>query len=129
IAPNYAYYLPRTEHGSSLSACMYALNACKLGLADQAYPLFMKSARADLEDGGKQWAGLVYIGGTHPAAAGGAYMTLLWGFLGMSLQADALRFSPRLPSHWQSVTARFSRNGKRYEVNATQTGVTCREMV
>ncbi len=128
-APNYHYYLPRTEHGSSLSACMYALNACKLGLADEAYPLFMKSARADLQGGGKEWAGLVYIGGTHPAAAGGAYMTMLWGFLGLTADTDGLRFSPQLPKHWRSVTARFSRSGKQYEVKATQTGAECREIV
>ncbi len=39
----------------------------------------MNSASADLKDGGKEWAGLVYIGGTHPAAAGGAYMTAIEG--------------------------------------------------
>ena len=128
IAPNYRYYLPRTEHGSSLSACMYALDACKLGLPDEAYPLFMKSARADLTDGGKEWAGLVYIGGTHPAAAGGAYMTLLWGFLGLTLAADGPRFSPKLPHHWKSVSLRFSCQGKLYEVKATPTGAACAEI-
>ena len=126
-APNYRYYLPRTEHGSSLSACMYALNACKLGLPDDAYPLFMKSARADLANGGKQWAGLVYIGGTHPAAAGGAYMTMLWGFLGLALEGDHMRFSPKLPEKWQAVTLRFTRQGKHYEVTATRTGAVCGE--
>ena len=129
LAPNYQFYLPRTEHGSSLSACMYALNACKLGLADDAYPLFMKSARADLQGGGKEWAGLVYIGGTHPAAAGGAYMTLLWGFLGLAADPEKPHFSPQLPRHWQSVTTRFVRGGKRYEVKATQTSVVCKEIV
>ncbi|MGL6216690.1 MAG: glycoside hydrolase family 65 protein, partial [Lacrimispora sphenoides] len=65
---NWTYYEPRTEHGSSLSACMYSMLACKCGMADKAYPFFIKSAGADLWDGGKQWAGLIYIGGTHPAA-------------------------------------------------------------
>ena len=41
------------------------------GAAEEAYPFFLKSARADWDGGGKQWAGLVYIGGTHPAASGG----------------------------------------------------------
>ena len=129
LAPNYQYYLPRTEHGSSLSACMYALNACKLSLADDAYPLFMKSARADLQGGGKEWAGLVYIGGIHPAAAGGAYMTLLWGFLGLVVNPDGLSFFPQLPKHWQAITIRFLRNGKLYKVKATQTSVECKEIV
>lgn len=65
------YYALRTEYGSSLSACMYALLSCRCGDPEKAYPFFMKSAQADWIGGGKQWAGLVYIGGTHPAAAGG----------------------------------------------------------
>ena len=33
---NWQYYEPRTEHGSSLSACMYALLACKCGMKEKA---------------------------------------------------------------------------------------------
>ena len=112
LRANYHYYLPRTEHGSSLSACMYALAACALGETEEAYPLFMKSAQADLTDGGKQWAGLVYIGGTHPAAAGGAYMALLWGFLGLSVTGDTLALSPRLPTGWKGVRCRVLFRGR-----------------
>ena len=85
IAANYDYYEPRTEHGSSLSACMYSLCACAINRPDVAYPLFLKSAEADIQGGGKQWAGLVYMDGTHPAATGGAYMVLLYGFLGPAI--------------------------------------------
>lgn len=60
IAANYGYYETRTEHGSSLSACMYSLCACAINRPDVAYPLFLKSAEADIQGGGKQWAGLVY---------------------------------------------------------------------
>ncbi len=41
---NWEYYEPRTEHGSSLSACMYSQVACGIGKPDKAYPFFMKSA-------------------------------------------------------------------------------------
>lgn len=41
---NWEYYEPRTEHGSSLSACMYSLVACQIGNPEAAYPFFMKSA-------------------------------------------------------------------------------------
>jgi len=43
IRANWNYYEPRTEHGSSLSACMYALTSCRMGDAETAYPLFLKS--------------------------------------------------------------------------------------
>lgn len=112
LRANYDYYLPRTEHGSSLSACMYALAACGVGKPDDAYPLFLKSAKADLVEGGKEWAGLVYIGGTHPAAAGGAYMALLWGFLGLGLEGGAPALSPRLPTGWQGAACSVNYRGQ-----------------
>ena len=117
IAANYDYYEPRTEHGSSLSACMYALTACLIGRPDAAYPLFLKSARADLQGGGKEWAGLVYIGGTHPAAAGGAYMTLLNGFLGLNPAAGNLTPTPRLPSHWKRVKLQVFYQGQWHAID------------
>ena len=54
---NLEYYETRTEHGSSLSACMYALLACKCNRPDKAYDFFMKSASADIKQGGKESAG------------------------------------------------------------------------
>ena len=77
---NYDFYLPYTEHGSSLSHCAYALTACRIGNQDGAYKAFLDSAEIDLRGGGKQWAGEIYIGGTHPAASGGAWMTAVYGF-------------------------------------------------
>ncbi len=112
MAANYDYYEPRTEHGSSLSACMYALCACQIGRSDAAYPLFLKSAEADIAGGGKQWAGLVYIGGTHPAAAGGAYKVLLYGFLGARFTDGGLLLSPRLPEKWRKVRMKLFCGGQ-----------------
>lgn len=77
---NYDFYSQYTEHGSSLSHCAYALTACRIGNKDGAYKAFLDSAEIDLKGGGKQWAGEVYIGGTHPAASGGAWMTAVYGF-------------------------------------------------
>lgn len=121
---NWLYYEPRTEHGSSLSACMYALLACRCGMPEKAYPLFMKSASADLSGGGKEWAGLVYIGGTHPAAAGGAYMTAVNGFCGLSFESGEPRLSPRLPEKWQRACFRFHFGGGLYEATVTREGAT-----
>ncbi len=78
---NYDFYLPYTEHGSSLSHCAYALTACRTGNGAGAYKAFLDSAEIDLRGGGKQWAGDIYIGGTHPAASGGAWMTAVKGKL------------------------------------------------
>ncbi len=103
LKSNWDYYEPRTEHGSSLSACMYAMSACRFGEPDLAYPFFMQSATADLNGGGKQWAGLVYIGGTHPAACGGAWLTAIQGFAGVSDENGVMKIHPQLPSKWKHM--------------------------
>lgn len=103
LKANWKYYEPRTEHGSSLSAGMYAMLACKIGMPERAYPFFMKSALADLRGGGKEWAGLVYIGGTHPAAAGAAYMTAIEGFAGLCVKNGELSCEPNLPPQMEEM--------------------------
>ncbi len=129
MAKNWDYYEPRTEHGSSLSACMYALSACYIGRVEYAYPLFLKSASSDLRPGGKEWAGLVYIGGTHPAAEGGAWIVATKGFAGLHIKKDGqLGLSPKLPSHWQSMKLNLLYRGKNYRVEITQQGGTITEL-
>lgn len=119
LKKNWEYYEPRTEHGSSLSACMYALLACRFGEPQRAFPFFLKSARADLDGGGKQWAGSIYIGGTHPAAAGGAWMTAVEGFGGISAENGELQCRPCLPDGWKRMQFSIQFRGSRYEFNIT----------
>lgn len=123
---NWCYYEPRTEHGSSLSACMYSILACTCGHPDEAYPFFLKSAQADLQGGGKEWAGDIYIGGTHPAAAGGAYMTAIYGFGGLTFADGKIHATPRLPSSWEKLTFRVSYRGKLFEISETKDGADIR---
>jgi nigerose phosphorylase len=100
---NWDFYEPRTEHGSSLSACMYSLLACRTGNPDAAYPFFLTSAKADLKKGGKQWAGNIYIGGTHPASAGGAWMVAVFGFAGLKVKNNGLAVEGSLPENIKGI--------------------------
>lgn len=113
---NWEYYEPRTEHGSSLSACMYSMLACKCKMQEKAYPLFMKSASADLVSGGKEWAGLIYIGGTHPASEGGAYMVAIKGFGGIHFEDGKLKAKPNLPKDWKKMSFNICYKGKVHKV-------------
>lgn len=113
---NWEYYEPRTEHGSSLSACMYSLLGCYIGKTDWAYPLFMKSAQQDLKPGSKEWLGLEYIGGTHPASAGGAWLVAINGFAGISISDDKVMCNPRLPSNWKSMEFKYRFREKLYHI-------------
>ncbi|MBE5957520.1 MAG: glycoside hydrolase family 65 protein [Lachnospiraceae bacterium] len=113
---NWNYYEKRTEHGSSLSACMYALVACMCNMTEEAFPLFTKSATADLAPGGKEWAGLVYIGGTHPASAGGAYMVAVEGFAGVNFKNGKLNVEPKLPESWKKMSFHITYKNVLYRV-------------
>lgn len=117
---NWDYYEPRTEHGSSLSASMYALVACLTDNQEYAYPLFMKSATVDLTGESKQYAGDIYIGGTHPAASGGAYMTVIYGFAGLSFEGKTLKLNPKLPESIKGLVFKVKHLSKSYLITINE---------
>ncbi len=122
VEKNWQYYEPRTEHGSSLSACMYALTACRLGLLDEAWRLFRRTAGIDVTGGGKQWAGEIYIGGTHPASNGGAWMIAALGFAGLRMSNGRPEIHPRLPDQLTRLTFPVIAGGKKWTVDITRDG-------
>ena len=113
---NWDFYEPYTEHGSSLSACAYAIVAAEIGYTDWAYKYFMKTASVDLTGDTKQFLGSLYIGGTHPAANGGAWNTAIFGFAGVSFTDDTLDISPRMPENWKSLFFNLNWKGERLSV-------------
>lgn len=119
---NFEYYEPRTEHGSTLSASMYGLLACETGDLDYAYKYFMKTATTDLHGGSKQYAGKTYIGGTHPASSGGAYMLAVHGFAGLSFNHEKGTISayPRLPDSIEKLAFKITYRDELYKVTITQ---------
>ena len=127
VSTNWAYYEPRTEHGSSLSACMYALAACRTGRLDEAWDLFMKTASIDVNGGGKQWAGEIYIGGTHPASNGGAWMIAALGFGGLKIVNGEAELHPHLPAQITRLAFPFTARGKRFMAEITHGGAVIRE--
>ena len=115
-AKNFDYYESKTEHGSSLSACMYSLLACAIGRPNFAYHFFLKSALIDLLGGGKKFAGAIYIGGSHPASNGGSYLSLIYGFAGLTLADKKFIFKPQLPKQIRGLRFKVMSHGKRYAV-------------
>lgn len=120
---NWEYYESRTEHGSSLSACSYSLIAAQIGKVDWAYKYFMKTATIDLTGEGKQYVGPLYIGGTHPAGNGGAWMAAVFGLCGIQLTEDGISVNPRLPSHWRQVTLSLIFRGQKLRFKLGHTDV------
>jgi nigerose phosphorylase len=120
---NWEYYEPRTEHGSSLSACSYSLIAAQLGKVDWAYKYFMKTATIDLVGEGKQYVGTLYIGGTHPAGNGGAWMSAVFGLCGIHFDGEKVIINPHLPAHWQKVTLPLVIRGQKLRITLTHESV------
>ena len=120
---NYLYYFPRTEHGSSLSASMYALLGSEIGELETAYDFFSKSASTDLVKPKKEFAGGVYIGGSHVASYGGTYLSLVYGFAGLSLSKNGkIAFFPHLPKEISSLSIPYFEKGKKKVVTIKRGG-------
>lgn len=113
---NWTYYEPRTEHGSSLSPCMYALVAADLGMTEWAYPYFLRTATIDMTGRAKSYVGDLYIGGTHPAASGGAWMAAVLGFGGLRYESGVLHINPALPDKWRSIALTVTLRGHAYGI-------------
>lgn len=116
---NFAYYEPKTEHGSSLSNVMHALVACDIGRSNYAYPHFLKSALIDLKGEGKQFSGGLYVGGTHLAACGGTYLALVYGFCGLKHFGQLLTCDTKLSSKIKDVKFKVLVKGKIANVRVT----------
>ena len=91
VAANYRYYEPLTDHGSSLSPAVHAAIAARIGLSEDAQRYWKQSLWLDLSDAMDN-----SMLGVHPAAMGGTWQALVFGFLGVRFteagpQADARR--------------------------------------
>jgi trehalose/maltose hydrolase-like predicted phosphorylase len=123
IAKNFAYYEPRTEHGSSLSACAYSIAAARIHETDAAYRYFMKTATIDITGDSKQYVGDLYIGGTHPAANGGAWLACVKGLCGVSVDGARLMVNPALPANWKTVKLTVKIRGRAVKLDVSPDSV------
>lgn len=97
------HYEPITAHDSSLSFGSHAMFAARLGLKEEAYAYFMKSARLDLGDLLENTA----VEGVHPAAFGITWQALVNGFGGVMVTPMGLHINPCMADDWDSVRFHF----------------------
>jgi trehalose/maltose hydrolase-like predicted phosphorylase len=113
LAPNLAFYCPRTAHGSSLSPAVHAALLARAGDPDHALELFRVACRLDLDDLTGTTAG-----GLHVATMGGVWQALTTGFCGLRPTGQALELDPCLPAAWEMVEVRLHYHGRRLRIRA-----------
>ncbi|RZL47446.1 MAG: glycoside hydrolase family 65 protein, partial [Pedobacter sp.] len=97
IQRNYDFYEPRTVHESSLSPCVHAIIAAKLGDLDRAYEFYLRTSRLDLDDYNNDTED-----GLHITSMAGTWLSVVEGFGGMRVKENQLHLSPVLPKNWKS---------------------------
>ncbi len=97
IRRNYDFYEPRTVHESSLSPCVHAIIAAKLGDMDRAYEFYLRTSRLDLDDYNNDTED-----GLHITSMAGTWLSVVEGFGGMRIKNDQLYLHPVLPAKWTS---------------------------
>ncbi len=97
IRNNFEFYEPRTVHESSLSPCVHAVLASKLGMKAKAYEMYLRTSRLDLDDYNNDTED-----GLHITSMAGTWMAIVQGFGGMRIKEGKLSLDPYIPEHWQS---------------------------
>lgn len=96
---DFEYYDPLTSGDSTLSAAVQSIMAAEVGHQRRAFRHFTRMLYTDLADLHANTAD-----GVHVAAMGGTWLALVAGFGGMRSDSGQLRFDPRLPAGWDSLT-------------------------
>jgi len=120
---NLAYYGPRTTHRSSLGLSIHAILYAQIGRREKSYRRILTNAQMDLRNymGNTEW-------GIHGAAAGGMWMSLVYGLAGLRVDDDGLRIDPHLPPEIMSLDIPIVYRGQplRIFVDRTAVRIQCR---
>ena len=117
---NFDFYEPMTVHESSLSPCVHSIQASKLGMADKAYEMYLRTARLDLDDYNNDTED-----GLHITSMAGTWLAVVQGFGGMRVsKAGTLSFAPYCPAGWQSLSFKIRFKGALLQITTTQQDVT-----
>lgn len=123
IKRNFEFYESRTVHESSLSSCVHAILAAKVGDMGKAYDMYLRTARLDLDDYNKE-----VHEGLHITSMAGTWMSVVEGFGGMRCNDGVLHFSPSIPQAWSSFAFKIMFRDNMLNVTVEQGHVTiCNE--
>ncbi|WDV47364.1 glycoside hydrolase family 65 protein [Clostridiaceae bacterium M8S5] len=99
IKRNFEFYEPRTIHESSLSPCIHAILASKIGAHDKAYEMYLRTSRLDLDNYNNDTDD-----GCHITSMAGTWLSIVHGFGGLRVSNDKLILNPFIPTNWNSYS-------------------------
>jgi len=106
IKRNFDFYEPRTVHESSLSPCIHAIIAAKIGNHDKAYEMYLRTSRLDLDNYNKDTKD-----GCHITSMAGTWLALVHGFGGLRVRDNKLILNPFIPKDWCSCSFKIRFRG------------------
>jgi maltose phosphorylase len=115
IRRNFDFYEPMTVHESSLSPCVHAILAARLGQEEKAYEMYLRTARLDLDDYNNDTED-----GCHITSMAGTWMSVVKGFGGLRVHNDVLYINPMIPKQWQSYQFKIRFRGSILLVKVNQ---------
>lgn len=118
IRRNFDFYEPRTVHESSLSPCVHAILAAKLGDEQRAYEFYLRTSRLDLDDYNNDTED-----GCHITSMAGTWMSVVEGFGGMRVKDGKISFAPFLPAKWQSFSFHVGFRGTLLNIKVSKDNV------
>jgi len=119
VRENYAYYEPRTSHGSTLSKVVHGIiSSCMHDGHDTAWKWFTEALRSDIADtqGGTTQEGI------HCGVMAGTLDTVTRYFAGVSFTDGKLSLSPNLPKQWTSLSLQVQFRGALYRITISEEG-------
>jgi maltose phosphorylase len=118
IKRNFDFYEPLTVHESSLSPCVHAIIAAKLGYKEKAYEMYLRTARLDLDDYNNDTED-----GCHTTSMAGTWMAVVKGFGGMRIRNGELHLDPYLPENWDAYSFKIGFRGAHLQIKVAKSGV------
>ncbi|MGX7264824.1 glycoside hydrolase family 65 protein [Enterococcus crotali] len=115
IQRDYQFYEEVTTHDSSLSRSIFSILASRTKQLDKAYSYFMDTALMDLTDlqGNAK-------DGIHAANMGGSWLSIIYGFAGLSSAGQTIQLENHLPKEIEALAFKLTIHGTQIKVTMNQ---------
>jgi len=120
VRNNYAFYEPRTSHGSTLSKVVHSIISSYLDDGhEMAWKWFSEALKSDIKDtqGGTTQEGI------HCGVMAGTLDTVTRYFAGISFYNEKLNVHPNLPAHWKRLSLGVCFRKNRYDITVEKSHI------